>query len=557
MRGQGSIIGCRGTGLPAEFRGASPKTFAELGIGKTLTLTSTYDHRVIQGAGSGEFLKLIDERLTGGHGFYDEIFAALRIPYEPIRWDADFGADAEAAWTKRPGCRNSSTRSGCAATSWRTSIRWNTRQRSHPDLELAGHGLSFWDLDREFATGGFGGRASASLREILGVLHESYGRTIGIEYMHIADPVQRSWIQEQVERPYAKPSKSEQLRVLGKLNEAEAFETFLQTKYVGQTRFSLEGAESLIPLLDTIMRQSLRAGLDEVAIGMAHRGRLNVLTNIAGMTYARLFREFEGLNGGEEGSGDVKYHLGSEGTYRSVEGGEIPVSLAANPSHLEAVDGVLEGIVRGKQDRGVEGSFGVLPVLIHGDAALAGQGVVVETLQMSQLPAYRTGGTVRININNQVGFTTLPNSGRSSTYSTDVAKTVQAPVFHVNGEDPGAVVRVAELAFAYRQRFHRDVVIDLICYRRRGHNEADEPSMTQPRMYDLIDAKHSVRELYAEALVGAVTSARMSARRRTVTSRIGWSTRSRRPGRPRPERSRASGGRRECRRTRTDDGARA
>ncbi|MBB5476231.1 multifunctional oxoglutarate decarboxylase/oxoglutarate dehydrogenase thiamine pyrophosphate-binding subunit/dihydrolipoyllysine-residue succinyltransferase subunit [Micromonospora parathelypteridis] len=498
MRGQGSIIGVGALDLPAEFRGASPKTLAALGVGKTLTLTSTYDHRVIQGAGSGEFLKLIDEHLTGGHGFYDAIFTALRIPYEPIRWAADLGTEVKGGVDK-------ATRVQDLINSFRVSGHLmadvdplDYRQRSHPDLELASHGLSLWDLDREFATTGIGGGTSAPLREILGVLHESYCRTTGIEYMHIADPAQRHWFQAHVERPYAKPSKSEQLRVLGKLTEAEVFETFLQKKYVGQTRFSLEGAESLIPLLDTLMRQSLRAGLEEVAIGMAHRGRLNVLTNIAGMTYGQLFREFEGMNSGDEGSGDVKYHLGNEGTYRSVEGEQIPVSLAANPSHLEAVDGVLEGIVRGKLDRGAH--FGILPVLIHGDAAFAGQGVVVETLQMSQLPAYHTGGTVRININNQVGFTTLPEAGRSSTYSTDVAKTVQAPVFHVNGEDPEAVVRVAELAFAYRQRFHRDVVIDLICYRRRGHNEADEPSMTQPQMYDLVEAKHSVRELYAEAL---------------------------------------------------------
>ena len=283
MRGQGSIIGVGALELPAEFRGASPKTLAGLGIGKTLTLTSTYDHRVIQGAGSGEFLKLVDERVTGGHGFYDEIFAALRIPYEPVRW-ADLGAEAEGGVDKTARVQELINSFRVRGHLMADVDPLEYRQRSHPDLELASHGLSFWDLDREFATGGFGGTTSASLREILGVLHESYCRTIGIEYMHIADPAQRRWIQEQVERPYAKPSKSEQLRVLGKLNEAEAFETFLQTKYVGQTRFSLEGAESLIPLLDTIMRQSVRAGLDEVAIGMAHRGRLNVLTNIAGMT---------------------------------------------------------------------------------------------------------------------------------------------------------------------------------------------------------------------------------------------------------------------------------
>ncbi|MEV6373368.1 multifunctional oxoglutarate decarboxylase/oxoglutarate dehydrogenase thiamine pyrophosphate-binding subunit/dihydrolipoyllysine-residue succinyltransferase subunit [Micromonospora musae] len=498
MRGQGSIIGVGALELPAEFRGASPNTLAGLGVGRTLTLTSTYDHRVIQGAASGEFLKLIDEYLTGGHGFYEEIFTALRIPYRPIRWSADLGTEVDGGVDKAARVRELINSFRVRGHLVADVDPLEYRQRSHPDLELAGHGLSLWDLDREFPTGGVIATPTAPLREILGVLHKSYCSTTGVEYMHIADPAQRRWIQEQVERPSAGPSKSEQLRILGKLNQAEVFETFLQTKYVGQTRFSLEGAESLIPLLDTIMRQSLRAGLDEVAIGMAHRGRLNVLTNIAGMTYRQLFREFEGLHSEDEGSGDVKYHLGSEGTYRSAEGEELPVSLAANPSHLEAVDGVLEGIVRGKLDRGV--GFGILPVLIHGDAALAGQGVVVETLQMSQLPAYHTGGTIRININNQVGFTTLPGAGRSSTYSTDVAKTVQAPVFHVNGEDPEAVVRVAELAFAYRQRFHRDVVIDLVCYRRRGHNEADEPSMTQPRMYDLVEAKQSVRDLYADTL---------------------------------------------------------
>jgi 2-oxoglutarate decarboxylase len=239
---------------------------------------------------------------------------------------------------------------------------------------------------------------------------------------------------------------------------------------------------------------------------MAHRGRLNVLTNIAGKTYGQIFREFEGttLPGSVQGqgSGDVKYHVGTEGVFRASDGTTIPVTIAANPSHLEAVDGVLEGIVRAKQDRGPAGVYGVLPVLVHGDAAMAGQGVVVETLQMSQLRGYRTGGTVHLVINNQVGFTTPPDQARTSVYSTDVAKTIQAPIFHVNGDDPESVARVADLAFAYREEFHRDVVIDLVCYRRRGHNEGDDPSMTQPLMYNLIEAKRSVRTLFTEALVG-------------------------------------------------------
>ncbi|MEO6531331.1 MAG: multifunctional oxoglutarate decarboxylase/oxoglutarate dehydrogenase thiamine pyrophosphate-binding subunit/dihydrolipoyllysine-residue succinyltransferase subunit, partial [Specibacter sp.] len=311
--------------------------------------------------------------------------------------------------------------------------------------------------------------------------------------------------QNELEHPYSKPSREEQLRIVSKLNSAEAFETFLQTKFVGQKRFSLEGGESLIPLLDSIISDAADDGLDEVAIGMAHRGRLNVLTNIAGKTYAQVFREFEGTQDvrSVQGSGDVKYHLGTEGTFTSDAGNETKVYLAANPSHLEAVDGVLEGIVRAKQDRLDQGeNFPVLPIMVHGDAAFAGQGVVAETLNLSQLRGYRTGGTIHIVVNNQVGFTTAPSSSRSSVYSTDVAKMIQAPVFHVNGDDPEAVVRTAQLAYQFQQRFRKDVVIDMVCYRRRGHNEGDDPSMTQPLMYNLIEAKRSVRRLYTEALIG-------------------------------------------------------
>ena len=342
--------------------------------------------------------------------------------------------------------------------------------------------------------------------------------------MHIQDPAQRSWFQEKLEKSYEKPDHDAQLRILSKLNQAEAFETFLQTKYVGQKRFSMEGAESTVSLVDEILQAATEAGLDEVAMAMAHRGRLNVLANIAGKTYGQIFREFEGTQDvrSVQGSGDVKYHLGTEGTYTSPSGGTIPVYLAANPSHLEAVNGVLEGIVRAKQDRKEIGRFGVLPVLIHGDAAMAGQGVVLETLQMSQLRAYRTGGTMHVVVNNQVGFTTLPHDARTSIYATDVAKTIQAPIFHVNGDDPEAVLRVAEIAFAYRQTFKADVVIDLICYRRRGHNEGDDPSMTQPLMYNLIEAKRSVRTLYTEALMGRgdLTEEELDAAQRDFQGRL-------------------------------------
>ncbi|PZE28921.1 MULTISPECIES: multifunctional oxoglutarate decarboxylase/oxoglutarate dehydrogenase thiamine pyrophosphate-binding subunit/dihydrolipoyllysine-residue succinyltransferase subunit [unclassified Curtobacterium] len=506
MKGQGSIIGAGALEYPAQFQGSAPKTLVELGVGKTITLTSTYDHRVIQGAGSGEFLKTVHELLIGERGFYEGIFAALRIPYKPIRWANDINVDLSSRVNKTARVQELINSFRVRGHLMADIDPLEYQQRTHPDLEIENHGLTFWDLDREFVTGGLAGTTSAPLRDILGILRDSYCRTIGVEYMHIQDPAQRRWMQDHVEVPYAKPGKDEQLRILGKLNEAEAFETFLQTKYVGQKRFSLEGSESMIAFLDTLIQESAREGLDEVAIGMAHRGRLNVLTNIAGKTYGQIFREFEGtqLPGAVagQGSGDVKYHVGTEGVFRSAEGTAIPVTIAANPSHLEAVDGVLEGIVRGKQDRTPIGTFGVLPVLVHGDAAMAGQGVVVETLQLSQLRGYRTGGTVHVVVNNQVGFTTSPSASRSSVYSTDVAKTIQAPVFHVNGDDPEAVARVAEIAFAYRQQFHRDVVIDLVSYRRRGHNEGDDPSMTQPLMYNLIEAKRSVRTLYTDALVG-------------------------------------------------------
>ena len=503
-KGAGSIIGAGALEYPAEFQGSSERTLSDLGIGKTITLTSTYDHRVIQGAGSGEFLKKVHELLIGQRDFYENIFAALRIPYDPIHWASDISVDLADQVGKTARVQELINSFRVRGHLMADIDPLEYRQRSHPDLDISSHGLTFWDLDREFVTGGFGAKKVALLREILGTLRDAYCRTIGIEYMHIQDPAQRAWIQAHVERPYLKPSHDEQMRILGKLNEAEAFETFLQTKYVGQKRFSLEGGESTIPLLDSIIQDAAHTGLEEVVIGMAHRGRLNVLTNIAGKTYGQIFREFEGTQDPKtvQGSGDVKYHLGTEGTFVSADGKEIPVYIAANPSHLEAVDGVMEGIVRAKQDRHPIGTFNVLPIMVHGDAAMAGQGIVDEVLQMSQLRGYRTGGTIHLNINNQVGFTTSPGEGRTSVYSTDVAKTIQCPIFHVNGDDPEAVMRVAHLAFEYRQQFKRDVVIDLVCYRRRGHNEGDDPSMTQPLMYNLIEAKRSVRTLYTEALVG-------------------------------------------------------
>ncbi|MFE4785672.1 multifunctional oxoglutarate decarboxylase/oxoglutarate dehydrogenase thiamine pyrophosphate-binding subunit/dihydrolipoyllysine-residue succinyltransferase subunit, partial [Streptomyces sp. NPDC056716] len=506
MPNQSVILGVGSMDYPAEFQGTSQDTLNKLGISKVMTLTSTYDHRVIQGAASGEFLRIVANLLLGDSGFYDEIFEALRIPYEPVRWLKDIDASHDDDVTKAARVFELIHSYRVRGHVMADTDPLEYRQRKHPDLDITEHGLTLWDLEREFAVGGFSGKSLMKLREILGVLRDSYCRTTGIEFMHIQDPKQRKWIQDRVERGHSKPEREEQLRILRRLNAAEAFETFLQTKYVGQKRFSLEGGESVIPLLDAVLDSAAESRLDEVVIGMAHRGRLNVLANIVGKSYAQIFREFEGNLDPKSmhGSGDVKYHLGAEGTFTGLDGEQIKVSLAANPSHLEAVDPILEGIARAKQDIINKGGtdFTVLPVAIHGDAAFAGQGVVAETLNMSQLRGYRTGGTVHVVINNQVGFTAAPESSRSSMYATDVARMIEAPIFHVNGDDPEAVVRVARLAFEFRQAFNKDVVIDLICYRRRGHNESDNPAFTQPLMYDLIDKKRSVRKLYTESLIG-------------------------------------------------------
>ena len=514
VQGQGLILGVGSLDYPAEFHGANEQALADLAISKVVTITSTYDHRIIQGAQSGEFLRRIHEILLGEENFYDEIFEALRIPYVPIRWvvDIQFDKDDDVSKTARVQKLIDAYRTTGHLMADVEPLSYV--QRSHPDLDVASHGLSLWDLDREFATGGFGGKSFMKLRRILGVLRDSYCRTIGVEYMYIANPAERKWMQERMEVGAPRTPRDEQLRILHKLNSAEAFESFLQTKYVGQKRFSLEGGESVIPVLDAMISAAADAGLDEVCVGMPHRGRLNILANIAGKSYGQIFQEFEGNYHDNEvhGSGDVKYHLGTKGTFVSESGAKTKIYLAANPSHLEAVNPVLEGIVRAKQDKlrvaagdttiDEQTTYPVMPILMHGDAAFAGQGVVSETLSLSLLKGYRTGGTIHIIVNNQVGFTTSPSAARSSTYSTDIAKMIQSPVFHVNGDDPEACVRVARIAFEYRQTFNKDVVIDMICYRRRGHNEGDEPSFTQPLMYKLIDAKRSTRKLYTEALIG-------------------------------------------------------
>ena len=378
------------------------------------------------------------------------------------------------------------------------------RQRSHPDLDIASHGLTFWDLDREFVTGGFGGKRTALLRDILGVLRDSYCRTVGIEYMHIQDPEQRAWFQERLEQPYEKPTHDEQLRILGKLNEAEAFETFLQTKYVGQKRFSLEGGESTIALLDAILQGAAEAGLDEVAIGMAHRGRLNVLTNIAGKTYGQIFREFEGTQDPKtvQGSGDVKYHLGTEGTFTASRARRSRSTSPRTPRTSRPSTACSRASCAPSRTAPATASSACCRSSCTATPPWPARASSSRPCRCrSCAPTDRRHHPRR---HQQPGrlHDAAAATAAARVYSTDVAKTIQAPIFHVNGDDPEAVVRVAELAFAYRQKFKRDVVIDLVCYRRRGHNEGDDPSMTQPLMYNLIEAKRSVRTLYTEALVG-------------------------------------------------------
>ena len=532
MPGQGVIVGVGTIDYPTAYQAADSRTLADLGVSKVITLSSTYDHRIIQGAESGMFLGAVHELLMGKYNFYDDIFRAVGVPYEAVRWRPDIQPlDREQAVITKQVQVNAlinmhRVRGHLIADLDPLSA---TEPAMHAELDPATYGLTIWDLDREFLTTGLGGidlgqpDGKMPLGEILHVLRDAYCRTVGVEYMHIQEPDEKQWIQEQVEAMAIPMGLDEKLHILDRLNAAEALERFLDTKYVGQKRFGIEGAESAIVVLDAVLNKAADLGMDSAIMGMAHRGRLNVLVNIVGKDYGQLFGEFEGNldESSTQGSGDVKYHLGMSAEFESRSGNLIGVELAANPSHLEAVNPVVEGMVRARLDR-VSGAAGehspvkhlvgnrlmgdvsrypVLPLLVHGDAAFAGQGVVSETLNLSLIEGYLTGGTVHLVINNQVGFTTTAESARSSYYCTDVAKMIQAPIFHVNGDDPEACTRVALLALAYRNHFHKDVVIDMWCYRRQGHNEADDPSYTQPQMYRRIKEHRSVRKRYVESLV--------------------------------------------------------
>ncbi|MBM4061698.1 MAG: multifunctional oxoglutarate decarboxylase/oxoglutarate dehydrogenase thiamine pyrophosphate-binding subunit/dihydrolipoyllysine-residue succinyltransferase subunit, partial [Planctomycetes bacterium] len=518
MAGQSCIVATGAITVPAAFQGAAAETLTELGIARVLTLTSTYDHRVIQGAESGQFLDWMHRLLLGEQGFYEAVFRSLKVPFRPLQNAVDRRPPLGSSLREAENLER--------AAGLMTYIR-SYRVRGHaladldplrfqpqdlPELDTATYGLTMWDKERTFYTDGITGKPFATLREIQEVLHATYCRHVGVEYMHIADHEQRHWLRERMERNRNEEPLDHdvQLQILDRLVEAEAFEQFLHTRFVGHKRFSLEGGDTLVPALAALLDRAAEHGVRRAVLGMAHRGRLNVLAHVLRKPLVKIFGEFEGWldPAMTQGSGDVKYHLGAVGEHTTRSSATVTVELACNPSHLEAVDPVVEGMARARQDllphTPDHAPWGaVLPVLVHGDAAFAGQGVVAETLQMSQLHGYRTGGTVHLVVNNQIGYTTSPVDSRSTPFCTDVAKAVQAPIFHVNGDDPLAAVRMVRLAVDYRARFQRDVVVDIVCYRRHGHNEGDEPSYTQPLLYRQIEAHPTVRTIYQDYLIRA------------------------------------------------------
>lgn len=537
MSGQSAIIATGAIEYPAEYQAMTPGALSLLGISKTVTLTSTYDHRVIQGAESGLFLSRIHEFLTGAHAFYDQIFADLEINYPPLRWAVDqnpslFGADRlDQQIEKQANVLQMINAYRVRGHLLADIDPLNMTTHYAAELDLENFGLTIWDLDREFITGGLHGENTATLRRILEILRKAYCGKVGSEYRHIQNKTETEWIRARVREQFvdAEPLPAElRKELLQKLIEAEQFEQFLHKKFLGQKRFSLEGCETVIPMLDQLVEGSAARGVNEIYMGMAHRGRLNVLSNIVGdpetgAMAERIFTIFEGTSHPDfpADEGDVKYHQGAIGSRRSKAGNEIKIELSCNPSHLEAVDPVVEGMVRARQDylRDAEGKQRletyerIMPLLLHGDAAFAGQGVVMETLQLAGLPGYRTGGTIHLVINNQIGFTTSPGLGRSSIYSTDAAQITQTPIFHINGDAPEAAYRVVQIALDYRREFHKDVVLDLVGFRRLGHNEGDEPSYTQPVMYARVKAHPGTRHLYAQKLIrdGVITEDELSA----------------------------------------------
>jgi 2-oxoglutarate dehydrogenase E1 component len=517
MSGQSVIIATGAIEYPAEYQAMAPEALSQIGISKAMTISSTYDHRIVQGAESGAFLARIHELLVGEHRFYDDIFTDLDITYPPMRWAMDsnpalLGGDQ----TRAQVIKQARVLELINAYRVRGHLIADIDPlhamplHYHPELDIETYGLTIWDLDRKFITGGLGGKESATLRDILDLLRRAYCGKVGIEYRHIQSKEQKVWLREQIRVQFVDPQPlAPEIRkqLLSKLIAAEQFERFLHTKYLGQKRFSLEGCETIIPLLDQLIEGAARRGVEDITLGMAHRGRLNVLANVVGNFSERIFTSFEGSvhPNFPADEGDVKYHQGALGERETSDGHKVKITLSPNPSHLEFVDPVVEGMVRAKHDAmdtpREESIDRALPVLLHGDAAFAGQGIVMETLNLAELRGYRTGGTIHIIINNQIGFTTSPEQGRSTIYSTDVARMTQLPIFHVNGDDPEAAYRVLQIALDFRQDFNKDVVLDIVGFRKLGHNEADEPSYTQPLMYARVKAHPGVRTIYTQRLI--------------------------------------------------------
>jgi multifunctional 2-oxoglutarate metabolism enzyme len=542
MAGQGTIIAVGAITFPPEFAPLSKERIAELGISKVMTITSTYDHRVIQGAESGEFLRAVDQLLQGNEGFYDGVFESLDIgkPVEPrpelrSTGQAD-GQGHTAAFPTAAAQAMGGDLAELAHVAAAMSLVDHLRTHGHlaatldplgtapvgdPSLDPAHHGLDPEVMAKIPASLLRVAVPGTTLAEALPALQATYCGNIAYEVEHIASHEERTWLREQIESgAHRQPlSADDQAWLLDRLVQVEAFERFLHKAYLGQKRFSIEGLDIMVPMLDLLIEVAADHGTREVMIGMAHRGRLNVLAHTLGRPYVTIFAEFEGSKkpgGGDvddASTGDVKYHHGAEGAFLTRSGKSVPVTLAHNPSHLEFVGPVVDGQARARQTQRRSQDVrldhdAAVPVIIHGDAAFAGQGVVQETLNLGSLAGYSTGGTVHLIANNQVGFTTSIAAARSTRYASDLAKGFDLPIIHVNADDAEACLAAVRLAMMYRDRFHRDALIDLVGYRRHGHNEGDEPSYTQPRMYEVIRRQPTVRQRYADELVasGALTA---------------------------------------------------
>lgn len=514
MKGQGLIVGIGSIDYPTEFQAVRPDKLSEFAISKVVTLSSTYDHRIIQGAESAEFLAYLNKLLIGGENFYEQIFYSFDVPFEPVHWEIDIN---KQKYHQTPRMKDDLVEKNAHIMQLINAYRVRGHLLSsvnplgratyyYPELDPSYYGFTIWDLDRIFHVDDEWQTNEMPMRDVLELLRDAYCGQASVEYMHIQDLTKKNWIKQYFEntRSNYNISNDRKIKILQEIIQAETFENFLQTKFLGTKRFSLEGGETLIPMLRYLLNLAADEHLASTIIGMSHRGRLNTLANILGKPLKKIFREFEGDFADEtyEGSGDVKYHLGYKGKFQSEKNNIIDFHLAANPSHLELVDPVVEGIARAEEDiLGDRYHNQSLPILIHGDSSFAGEGIVMETLNLSELEGYKTGGTIHIIVNNQIGFTTNSEDARSSYYASDIAKMIQAPILHVNGSNPEAAYWATLFAFQYRQTFNSDIVIDLLCWRKYGHNEADEPSYTQPLLYKKIRSMPPISRTYANQLI--------------------------------------------------------